>query len=283
MKVTYNKKAKDPTYYIQESYRNKDGKSTTRTVKILGKHSALLKMTDDPLAYAREIAKKMTEEKKETITYTIDPNQKVEWSEYSGIRRIGSLYLRIIFDRLQLDQFFVSIGDHHVQKSINVLELLVYNMVFYDDPYDHFKDNFGSVRIDDQDVLMLQNMLDPHYGEFINYVKKQALLLAGKHPIKRSFDHFSLTFSMSDIYRLIAQVIVRLLKYDLEDHGDSFKESDLIKTLDHLQVYHRTKQIYQAMYQGNHVSRALEETYHLGLDYEYYLESDLMEKMKRPE
>ncbi len=23
MKVTYNKKAKDPTYYIQESYRNK--------------------------------------------------------------------------------------------------------------------------------------------------------------------------------------------------------------------------------------------------------------------
>lgn len=50
-----------------------------------------------------------------------------------------------------------------------------------------------------------------------------------------------------------------------------------------LQVYHRTKQIYQAMYQGNHVLRALEETYHLGLDYEYYLESDLMEKMKRPE
>lgn len=283
MKVTYNKKAKDPTYYIQESYRNKDGKSTTRTVKILGKHSALLKMTDDPLAYAREIAKKMTEEKKETITYTIDPNQKVEWSEYSGIKRIGSLYLRIIFDRLQLDQFLVSIGDHHVQKSINVLELLVYNMVFYDDPYDHFKDNFGSVRIDDQDVLMLQNMLDPHYGELINYVKKQALLLAGKHPIKRSFDHFSLTFSMSDIYRLIAQVIVRLLKYDLEDHGYSFKESDLIKTLDHLQVYHRTKQIYQAMYQGNHVLRALEETYHLGLDYEYYLENDLMEKMKRPE
>ena len=283
MKVTYNKKAKDPTYYIQESYRNKDGKSTTRTVKILGKHSALLKMTDDPLAYAREIAKKMTEEKKETITYTIDPNQKVEWSEYSGIRRIGSLYLRIIFDRLQLDQFLVSIGDHHVQKSINVLELLVYNMVFYDDPYDHFKDNFGSVHIDDQDVLMLQNMLDPHYGEFINYVKKQALLLAGKHPIKRLFDHFSLTFSMSDIYRLIAQVIVRLLKYDLAEHGYSFKESDLIKTLDHLQVYHRTKQIYQAMYQGNHVLRALEETYHLGLDYEYYLESDLMEKMKRPE
>ena len=280
MKVTYNKKAKDPTYYIQESYRNKDGKSTTRTVKILGKHSALLKMTDDPLAYAQEIAKKMTEEKKETITYTIDPNQKVGWGEYPGIRRIGSLYLRIIFDRLQLDQFLVSIGDHHVQKSINVLEQLVYNMVFYDDPYDHC---FGSVHIDDQDVLMLQNMLDPHYGEFINYVKKQASLLAGKHPIKCIFDHFSLTFYMSDIYRLIAQVIVRLLKYDLEEHGYSFKESDLIKTLDHLQVYHRTKQIYQAMYQGNHVLRALEETYHLGLDYEYYLESDLMEKMKRPE
>ncbi len=196
---------------------------------------------------------------------------------------VGYLYLRIIFDRLQLDQFLVSIGDHNIQKSINVLELLVYNMVFYDDPYDHFKDNFGSVHIDDQDVLMLQNMLDPHYGEFINYVKKQASLLAGKHPIKRIFDHFSMTFSMSDIYRLIAQVIVRLLKYDLEEHGYSFKESDLIKTLDHLQVYHRTKQIYQAMYQGNHVLRALEETYHLGLDYEYYLESDLMEKMKRPE
>lgn len=48
MKLFYDKKAKDPTYYAQQGIRNGQ-KTTTRNVKNFGKHSELLKITDDPL------------------------------------------------------------------------------------------------------------------------------------------------------------------------------------------------------------------------------------------
>ena len=52
MKLNYDKKSKDPTYFIQKGYRN-GKKTTTKNIARIGKHSELLKITDDPLAYAR--------------------------------------------------------------------------------------------------------------------------------------------------------------------------------------------------------------------------------------
>ena len=58
MKLFYDKKSKDPTYYAQQGIRN-GKKTTTRNVRNFGKHSELLKITDDPLAYVNEEIKKM--------------------------------------------------------------------------------------------------------------------------------------------------------------------------------------------------------------------------------
>lgn len=58
MKLYYNKRLKDPTYYIQQGFRN-GKKMTTKNVKRLGKHSELLKITDDPFQYAKEEIKKL--------------------------------------------------------------------------------------------------------------------------------------------------------------------------------------------------------------------------------
>jgi hypothetical protein len=52
MKLSYNKNSKDPIYYAQQGIRN-GKKTTTRNVKKIGKHSELLKITDNPLAYAK--------------------------------------------------------------------------------------------------------------------------------------------------------------------------------------------------------------------------------------
>jgi hypothetical protein len=52
MKLYYDKRAKDPIYYVQQGYRN-GKKTTTRNIAVIGKHSELLKISDDPLAYAR--------------------------------------------------------------------------------------------------------------------------------------------------------------------------------------------------------------------------------------
>ena len=51
MKLWYDKRAKDPIYYIQHGVRN-GKKVTSKNVKRVGKHSELLKITDDVLSAA---------------------------------------------------------------------------------------------------------------------------------------------------------------------------------------------------------------------------------------
>jgi hypothetical protein len=53
MKLNYDCKSKDPTYFIQQDIRN-GKKVTTKYVKRIGKHSELLAITSDPLSYAKE-------------------------------------------------------------------------------------------------------------------------------------------------------------------------------------------------------------------------------------
>lgn len=61
MKLYYDKRLADPTYYAQRGIRNGQ-KTTAKNVKKFGKHSELLKITDDPLSYVQEEIRKMNEE-----------------------------------------------------------------------------------------------------------------------------------------------------------------------------------------------------------------------------
>ena len=83
MKLFYDKHAKDPTYYAQQGIRN-GKKTTTRNVRNFGKHSELLKIIDDPLAYVKEEIKKMNEEYrvgKATFDLTADFNERIRHSD----------------------------------------------------------------------------------------------------------------------------------------------------------------------------------------------------------
>ena len=63
MKLWYDKKSKDPTYFIQRGIRN-EKKTTTKNVVRIGKHSELLKTTTDPLDYAKKEVQRYNEELK---------------------------------------------------------------------------------------------------------------------------------------------------------------------------------------------------------------------------
>ena len=79
MKLWYNYKSKDPTYFIQQGIRN-GKKVTTKNVKRIGKHSELLAITDDPLAYAKEQVRLFNQEYKEgkaEIQFKIDFDEKL--------------------------------------------------------------------------------------------------------------------------------------------------------------------------------------------------------------
>ena len=71
MKLWYDRKSKDPTYFVQKGIRN-GKKVTTKNIARIGKHSELLKITDDPLAYAKEQIRKYNEEEKNNNTVSVE-------------------------------------------------------------------------------------------------------------------------------------------------------------------------------------------------------------------
>ncbi|RBR31166.1 hypothetical protein, partial [Enterococcus cecorum] len=112
MKLYYDKRLKDPTYYVQQGIRN-GNKTTTKNVKRIGKHSELLKITDNPLEYAKEEIKKMNEAYGKgtlSLNYSINFNEKVTDTENtisaSTYQNIGYFYLKKIYNQLALPQFF---------------------------------------------------------------------------------------------------------------------------------------------------------------------------------
>ena len=113
MKLNYDKKSKDPTYFIQMGIRN-GKKTTTKNIVRIGKHSELLKITDDPLSYAKEQVKKYNEElKKEnkvSLDLKIDFAQKIKANNNLTSKttrlNIGYFFLQQIYHDLNIASFF---------------------------------------------------------------------------------------------------------------------------------------------------------------------------------
>ncbi len=282
MKVTYNKKAKDPTYYIQESYRNKDGKSTTRTVKILGKHSELLKITDDPLAYAHEQAKQMTEHKG-IINKSIDFNKKVEYSDESKMKQVGYFYLRYFFDSLKLYNFFTTMGDEDALKICLAVEFQIYNLLFYSNIAHDVKDYFNGPSITFREMIEVNNKVEKYAYDYYDYVAKEVLCLDGKHQkeIHQMMKKYQYVMDPIHLYKMTADLVLKLLKYDLEEHGYLFKEGDLLQPLKVMFVIKQAENNYRAVYSNSRILQALEDIYHLGLDHLYYRKEDLLKKTRK--
>ena len=83
MKLNYDKKSKDPTYFIQMGIRN-GKKTTTKNVKRIGKHSELLAITPDPLAYAKEqvaLFNQQYKEGKAELSFKIDFSEKLSFTD----------------------------------------------------------------------------------------------------------------------------------------------------------------------------------------------------------
>ena len=118
MKLNYDRKSKDPTYFIQLGVRN-GKKTTTKNVARIGKHSELLKITDDPLSYAKEQVRKYNEEyKKEnkvSLDIKIDFAEKIKATDSltskSTVLNIGYFFLQQIYHDLDINSFFRNVTD----------------------------------------------------------------------------------------------------------------------------------------------------------------------------
>ena len=112
MNFRYDKKSWNPTYFIQQGIRN-GNKTTTKNVKRIGRHSELLAVTSDPLAYAKKQVEEFNREYKEgkiDLSIKFDFSEKLvatgDTASKSATLNVGYFILQNIYHNLKLKDFF---------------------------------------------------------------------------------------------------------------------------------------------------------------------------------
>lgn len=192
MKLFYNRNSKDPIYYIQHGFRN-GKKTSTRNVKRIGKHSELLAITEDPLAYAKEQVRLYNEEYqkgKVKFEMPIDFQEKVQASgeeaSPSTLRNIGYLFLQQIYKQLDLASFFSEITkDTKITFDANTVNrFLTFSRILWPcskrRSCTQFSNYYEEPKISYQHVLRFMDLLYPHAKEYLEH-----LFQASKKVVKR--------------------------------------------------------------------------------------------------
>ena len=183
MKIWYDRKSKDPSYFVQQGIRN-GKKVTTKNIFKIGKHSELLAQGhSDPLAYAKEVVeeynKKMKSEKVD-LEITIDFNKKLipsdNVSSKSTLLNIGYFFLQDIYSKLNLKDFIKNITkDKKITYNLNdITRFLTFDRIlnprsklaavnnldfFYEKPsFSH------------QNVLRGMDILTDHYDSYLQHL-----------------------------------------------------------------------------------------------------------------
>ena len=186
MKLFYDKKSKDPTYYAQQGFRN-GKKTSTRNVKNFGKHSELLKITDDPLAYVQEEIRKMNEEYrvgKADYEVKVNFNEKVKSSNEdkssSTATNIGYFYLQDIMKGLQLKKFFNDItADRKITYDCyTISRFLTYARIL--DPksklgtWDCLSSYYENPSFEYQHILRFMDVLEENYDAYLSWLYQKS-------------------------------------------------------------------------------------------------------------
>lgn len=186
MKLYYDKRLKDPNYYAQVGVRN-GKKVSSKNVKNFGKHSELLKITDDPVSYVKNEIKKMNEEYrvgKVSYTYSANFNEKVESSDQEASSSTwlnsGYFFLQYLMKDLKLKEFFKEIC---ADRKITYDPYTIHRFLTYDrilDPKSKlaFSLNLDSYyekpSFDYQHVLRYMDILEDHYDEYLSWLYTQS-------------------------------------------------------------------------------------------------------------
>lgn len=186
MKLYYDKQLSDPTYYAQQGIRN-GKKTTTRNVKKFGKHSELLKITDDPLEYVKAEIARMNEEYrvgKVEMELKCDFNERVPKTDSRTSQtvslNIGYIFLQYILGQLNLDDFFVEITKDRKNTfdCYDILRFLVYARIL--DPtskygtWDQLDQYYEQPQFEYQHILRFMDILSDNQEEFLRWLYKQS-------------------------------------------------------------------------------------------------------------
>jgi len=201
MKLNYDKKSSDPTYFIQQGFRN-GKKTSTRNVCRIGKHSELLAMgIKDPLEYAREQVAKANEEYKNgkvDLTVHVDFDEKVASSgnvvSESTLKGIGYFFLQAIYQKLGIRDFLKNaVRDSGITFDPDeVNRFLTYARILEPDSklgtYDHLSRYYESPGFDYQHIMRTLDILYKNYDAYITSLYENSLKIAARNTSVCYFD-----------------------------------------------------------------------------------------------
>lgn len=230
MKLNYDRKSKDPTYFIQVGIRN-GKKVTTKNVERIGKHSELLKITDDPLEYARQKVKEYNDNLKNSrVEYniTIHFDDKVinrgNIVSRSTCRNIGYLYLKEIYSSLNLSGFFEKVcSDRRIAFHPDMINMvLAFSRILDPGSKLHTLKNlsrfYGDFDFPHQDILRFMDILEENYDEYLSHLFESSNKVIKRNTSVCYFDctnfYFEKETEDEDVYdEITGELIKGLLKY----------------------------------------------------------------------
>ncbi len=236
MKLYYDKRLSNPTYYIQEGFRN-GKKVTSKNVGKIGKHSELLKLTDDPLSYAKEHIAKLNEERnktKVTLEMRLDLNQKIQSSteliSSSNRLNIGYLILQKLYRALDIDSFFKNVTEDSkiTFNPDQVNRFMTYARILEPDSklgtYDHLYRYYESPDFEYIHMLRTMDIMEQNYDEYLSHLFHHSETIVKRNTSICYFDctnyYFEIETGDDDyIDEVTGEVIKGLRKFGLaKDH-----------------------------------------------------------------
>ena len=182
MKLCYDKKSKDPIYYIQQGFRN-GKKTTTKNIARIGKHSELLKITTDPLAYAKEQVahyNKNMQNNKVTMEVKIDFSEKImagnNLVSSSNQLNIGYFFLQKIYHDLAISDFLkkVTATSKITFDPDMVNRFMTYARILEPDSklgtYDHLGRYYEQPDFEYVHMLRTMDILEQNYDDYLSHL-----------------------------------------------------------------------------------------------------------------
>lgn len=195
MKLYYDRKSKDPTYFVQQGVRN-GKKTTTKNIARIGKYSELLKDHEDPLQFAiEEVARYNKEAEKGNIVFnlTVKTNEKIinngDIASSSLCRNIGYFYLKDIYASLNLKEFFdkvckgrkITYDPNLINMALVMLRVLDPGSKLYSQS--KLSSLYGDVCFPYQHIPRFMDILEDNYDDYLSY-----LFDSSNNVIKRNTD-----------------------------------------------------------------------------------------------
>jgi transposase len=230
MKLYYDKRLSDPTYYIQQGFRN-GKKTTTKNVATIGKHSALLLTVSDPLAYAKEQTAQYNAQMKSdiaTMRITIDFNEKIKSSNAlassSNRLNIGYFILQKLYHDLAISSFFNKVTDKSriVYDPNRVNRFLTFARILEPDSklgtYDHLDRYYERPDVEYVHMLRTMDILEQNYDEYLSHLFRNSCNIVRRDTSVCYFDCTNYYFeieSYDDDYidEITGEIIKGLRKY----------------------------------------------------------------------